>query len=239
MLDCSFLSSRASKNPDWTKRKIEKGKQKKRAHSCVWRERERETDRRYSSLTISSIGPLKKSLPKVRDWAKEKRRPLLSNNNYRPLICCFVVVPSRDVDFPERKKRENKSLFTSLTTQQSSLMNETHKQQTDGRTGKEKKNLAKLMRNNKALKKLLEPIIIIIITQGRRSISLHTHLIFYFVFLGWLWCFGAADGGSASLKEKSTGRLVPARQTPKSHNRQNITRPFLLFGVSQIKRINK
>jgi hypothetical protein len=94
-------------------------------------ERERETDRRYSSLTISSIGPLKKSLPKVRDWAKEKRRPLLSNNNYRSLICCFVVVPSRDVDFPERKK---KSLFTSLTTQQSSLMNETHKQQTDGRT---------------------------------------------------------------------------------------------------------
>jgi hypothetical protein len=97
-------------------------------------ERERETDRRYSSLTISSIGPLKKSLPKVRDWAKEKRRPLLSNNNYRSLICCFVVVPSRDVDFPERKKEKKKSLFTSLTTQQSSLMNETHKQQTDGRT---------------------------------------------------------------------------------------------------------
>lgn len=157
-------------------------------------ERERETDRRYSSLTISSIGPLKKSLPKVRDWAKEKRRPLLSNNNYRSLICCFVVVPSRDVDFPERKKEKKKSLFTSLTTQQSSLMNETHKQQTDGRTDgrekrKKKQNLTKLMRNNKALKKLLEPIIIIIITtQGRRSISLHTlhtpyFILFSFVFL--------------------------------------------------------
>jgi hypothetical protein len=61
------------------------------------------------------------------------------------------------------------------------------------------------MRNNKALKKLLEPIIIIT-TQGRRSISLHTHsthTLFYFVF----FCF------SLSVDCDVSGRLmaVPLR----------------------------
>lgn len=90
---------------DTQKKKKKKKRETKETRTFLRMERERETERRYSSLTISSIGPLKKSLPKVRDWAKEKRRPLLSNNNYRPLICCFVVVPSRDVDFPEREKK--------------------------------------------------------------------------------------------------------------------------------------
>lgn len=45
MLDCSFLSSRASKNPDWThkkKKKKEKKGNKRNAHILAYGERKRD-----------------------------------------------------------------------------------------------------------------------------------------------------------------------------------------------------
>lgn len=42
MLDCSFLSSRASKNPDWTQKKKSKKGNKRNAHILAYGERKRD-----------------------------------------------------------------------------------------------------------------------------------------------------------------------------------------------------
>jgi hypothetical protein len=42
MLDCSFLSSRASKNPDWTQKKKRKKGNKRNAHILAYGERKRD-----------------------------------------------------------------------------------------------------------------------------------------------------------------------------------------------------